>query len=248
MKLPLTLINTHKNISEAYTATDTYIKDNAEIADTLSQYLWALQESVYLVPQTQQNYLSGHFFPFSESYHELENSLELARQGFYRYSLYALRCVLELGMLGLFYDKDDQSYKDIQEWIQSIDPTPYFRKSLRQLFELLNFQVLNSKYNLQQEAEDLYSSLSDFVHVRGYNYSSTGQSHADINKFNEGAFIKYVDSMRSVVRCIVTMTLLKYPLGMQVIPIDEKFGLEAPTGGLISEFSREMILTILDSN
>ena len=181
MKRPLLIINDHDKIEEVYKRSEKYLKNHDELQDEIATYLWAYYQVSDLVPQTVESFWSGHIFPFAESYYEFENSFELCKQGFYRHSLFALRCVLELGVIGLYFDKDDQAHIDVQKWLGSEDPTPHFRKSLKRLFELEYFQQFNEKFPLRQEIEDIYSLLSDYVHTRGYRYSTTGQSRSNFN-------------------------------------------------------------------
>jgi len=246
MTRPLLIINDHKKIEEVYNKSEEYLEIHRDLRSEIATYLWAYHEIGDLIPQTVESFWSGHFFPYSESYYELENSFELCKQGFYRHSLFALRCVLELGIMGLYFDKDDQAYIDVQNWLRSKDPTPYFRSSLRRLFELEYFRRFNDKFSLQQEVENIYSSLSDYVHIRGYRYSTTGQTRSNFNQFSNSSLHRYVEFMKMIVQGIVTMMLLKYPIGMQNLPLWDKFGLNSPAGGFLNESSQPAVLVILD--
>lgn len=247
MKKPL-IINDHEKVKEVYKRSQEYLKNCDIVQEEIATYLWAYNEVGNLVPQTVESFWSGHFFPFSESYYELENSFELCKQGFYRHSFFALRCVLELGVIGLYFNKDDQAHIDVKKWLHSEDPTPHFQRSLRRLFELEYFRQFNDKSALQQEIQDIYSLLSNHVHVRGYAYSTTGQSQSNFNQFNESSLRRYVESMKKVVKGIITMMLLKYPIGMQNLPLWDKFGLNAPVGGFLDESSQPAVLVILNED
>ena len=248
MARPLLIINDHKKIEEVYNKSEEYLEIYKDFRDEIATYLWAYHEIGGLIPQTVENLWSGHFFPYSESYYELENSFELCKQGFYRHSLFTLRCVLELGVIGLYFDKDDQAHIDVQDWLRSGAPTPYFRSSLRRLFGLEYFRRFDDIFSLQQEVENIYSSLSDYVHVRGYRYSTAGQTRSNFNRFNESSLRRYVDFMEKIIKCIVKMMLLKYPIGMQELPLWNKFGFNSPAGGFLEEFSRSAVLAILDKD
>ncbi|MBN2186575.1 MAG: hypothetical protein JW732_03890 [Dehalococcoidia bacterium] len=247
MERPL-IINDHDKIEEVYKRSEEYLKNHNVLQEEIATYLWAYHQVGDLVPQTIESFWSGHFFPFAESYYELENSFELCKQGFYRHSLFALRCVLELAVIGLYFDKDDQAHMDVQKWLHSEDPTPHFQKSLMRLFELEYYRLFNEKFALQQEIKDIYSVLSDFVHSRGYAYSTTGQSLSNFNQFNESSLRRYVEIMKKVVKGIITMLLLKYPIGMRELPLWGKFGLNSPVGGFLDESSQHWVLTILDED
>lgn len=247
MKIPMLIINDHEKIGVVYKQSEEYLKTNNELHEDIAEYLWAYNEIRTLVPQTMQNFWSGHFFPFSESYYEFENSLELSMQGFYRHSLFALRCGLELSLLGIFFDADNKAHIDVKKWIKSEEPTPYFNRTiLPRIFKLDNFSQFNNEYPLQQEIKEIYSKLNDYVHTRGYAYSTTGQSKSNFNQFNEQSFCNYVEIMKNVIKNIVIMMLLKYPIGMQKLPLWEKFGFNSPAGGFLDESSQRAVLNILD--
>lgn len=246
MKRPLIMLNNHEKIEEVYKKSEEYLEKNNDLQEEIAAYLWAYYEVSDLVPQTVENLWSGHIFPFSESYYELENSFEFCKQGFYRHSLFAIRCTLELAVLGICFDKNNQSHIDVQKWLRSEEQTPWFRKSLNRIFKINYFSQFNNEFPLQNEIKDIYSLLSDYVHSRGYHYSTTGQSISNFNQFNESSLLRYADLMKKVVRDIVIMMLLKYPIGMQNLPISDKFGLNSPAGGFLDEPSRRAVLDILD--
>jgi len=246
MRRPLLIINDHEKIESVYKKTEEYLNSHKELLEEVSNHLWAYYAVGDLIPQTVQNFWSGHNFPYAESYYELENSFELCRQGFYRYSFFALRCVIELAIIGLYFDKNNQAHIEIQEWLHSKEPTPRFGQMLSRLFQLEYYCQFDQKFMLQQEIRDIYSSLSDAVHVRGYRYSTTGQTRANFNQFNNRALHQYVKLMTTIVKDLVTMMLLKYPIGMQKLPLWEKFGFNEPVGGFLNETYRSAILAILD--
>lgn len=244
-KRNILVINDHQKIDNVYKSTQEYLESHQEIQEQIATYLWAYHEAQDLIPQFLEQLGSGHFFPFSESYHELENSLELCKQGFYRYSLFALRCVLELGVIGLYYDKDDQAHIDIQGWVRSKDPTPYFQKILSQLFELPYFRQFDEKQPISSTVKRIYGLLNDYVHVRGYKFSSCAQSRSNFNAFNESSLLRYVETMKTIIESVITMMLLKYPIGMQALPMWDKFGLGGPIGGFLDECSWPCVLSVL---
>ena len=212
---PLLIVNDHKKMEEVYRKSEDYLKKHESLLDEIAAYLWASNEASTVVPETLENSWSGHFFPVAESYYELENSFELRRQGFNRHSLFAPRCVLELAVIGLYFDKEDQAHIDIQEWLHSKDPTPFFRYALESLLSSGYFKQFDERLSLHNDVEDLYSVLSNYAHVRGYRYSTTGQSRSNFNQFNEPALIPYVQRMKTIVTSNIIMMLLKYPIGMQ---------------------------------
>ena len=246
MRRRIIVINDREKVEGVYKESDEYLQNHEELCEKIGTHLGGYYQVQTLIPQTIESFWSGHFFPYSESYCELENSFELCKQGYYRHSLFALRCALELGVIGLYFDKDDQACIDVQRWLSSEEPTPYFRKSLMRLFELHYFLRFNEKFALKEKIEELYSSLSNYVHVRGYRYSSRAQSRANFNQFNEPSLLRYVAFMKKIVKSVITMMLLKYPIGMQPVPLDEKFGLNTPMGGFLGLSEHEAVMAVLD--
>ena len=242
----LHIINDHEKVKAVCKETEEYLNSHKDLLEEIGSHLWAYHEIGDLIPQTAQNLGSGHYFPYSESYYELENSLELCREGFYRHSFFALRCVMELAVMGLYFDKDNQAHIDVQKWLHSKEPTPHFRRALSRLFELEYYRQFDQKFMLQQEIRDIYSSLSDAVHVRGYRYSTSGQTRANFNRFNDRALRQYIKLMATIVKDIIIMMLLRYPIGMQRLPLWEKFGFNEPVGGFLNETSCSAVLAILD--
>jgi hypothetical protein len=85
MKSPL-IINDHSKVDDVYKKSEELLCKNPSLLSEIATYMWSYNEIGGLVPQTPDKFWSGHFFPFSESYYELENSFEFCKQGFYRYS------------------------------------------------------------------------------------------------------------------------------------------------------------------
>lgn len=245
MKRPL-IINDHAKVENVYRISEEYLTNHNDLLEETATYLRAYYEAHHLVPQTIENFWSGHSFPFSESYYELENSFELCKEGFYRHSLFAVRCALELAVIGLFFNKKDQAHIYIQKWLRSEENTPWFKKSLKRIFELDNFSKFNKEFPLENDIYDIYSLLSDYVHSKGYRYSTTGQSQSNFNQFNESSLLRYFDLMKKTVSCMVTMMLLKYPIGLKNLPLWEKFGFDAPAAGFLSEHTQQIVLETLD--
>lgn len=53
--------------------------------------------------------------------------------------------------------------------------------------------------------------------------------------------------MEKITKYIVILMLLKYPIGMQELPIFDKFGSNFPAGGFLDEFSYIPVMNILDT-
>ncbi len=242
-------IQTSKRTQEVVSESVAWIKGDPIRYKALRNGFDAYFEIGNLIPLTVEKFGSGHKFPWSESHYELQSSLRLCLAGYYRHSLFALRSVLELGTLGVFFDLDDKAEENIKAWMRATEPTPWFKASLRKLFEVGHFYRFDTGRQLRTSIEHCYDRLSNYVHTRGFRHSSSGLAgaHVYINVFREKSIQTYVLMAREVIEIVVTLMLLKYPIGMQALPLDEKFGLDAPvTGGYFDAVKRTVVTHVLD--
>ena len=149
-------------------------------------------------------------------------------------------------MIGLYFDREDQARKEIRSWFISNNSTPHFKQTLDKLLQLPNFTIFSTKRPIRKEARQLYEELSDFVHIKGYRYSSTGQSKSNFNTFGEQAFLRNIRLLKQIVHCCIKLVLLKYPIGVQELPLWEKFGFDIPVGGFLQ--SPDDVLRVLPSS
>lgn len=120
---------------------------------------------------------------------------------------------------------------------------------VKSIFDLQYFKKFNEDVPILPEIEHTYNVLSDYTHVRGYRFSTTSQTKSNFNQFNETSVKIYIKLMRAVVQNNIIMLLLKYPIGMQKLPLMEKFCLNTPMGGFLEQYGpQESVFTILDDN
>ncbi|HJH30097.1 MAG TPA: hypothetical protein C5S51_10500 [Methanosarcinaceae archaeon] len=68
MKMPL-IINDHEKIESVYRISEDYLMNHNNLPEEIMTYLKAYYEAYHLVPQTAENFWSGHSFSFS-TFHE----------------------------------------------------------------------------------------------------------------------------------------------------------------------------------
>jgi len=242
----LTLSNNHSKIEETYSASLAYLESHPDLYRAIATHIMAYREIGDLIPQTPENFWSGHFFPYSEALYELENSYELALQGFYNYAFIALRSVLELGLLGVYFAVHDTEYIDVRPWIISKKRTPRRQDIFTRLRKMETFRAFDSRFGLEKRILKIFDVLDGFVHTRGYRYSSSALTLANFNQFSEKSLRLYCNTMFGVVANLMIIILLKYPVGMQGLPLDEKFGLNGPIGGFLREGQVRLITSLID--
>jgi hypothetical protein len=240
------VINKYEYINMAYNKTQEFINKNNKLLSEGSKFFRAYYSLIGLIPQTLDRVLTGHAFPFIESYQELENSYQLCCFGFYKYSYISLRSVCELGLLSVYWDKKDKSHIDIEKWLNSKEDTPFKGKILNGLNEIENFRNFPQKKDLEHKIDELYKELSGFVHTKGYHFSSRAHNKINHNTFNESAFYKWFNFMKRVIQILIIIHLLKYPIGLQYTPMENKYGLNGPMGGFLHPDQSNLIRDILD--
>jgi hypothetical protein len=186
-----------------------------------------------LYPQTAQSLFSGHAFPVMQAQQELETSIQFALEGFYTYSFVALRTVLELELVGVFFAVDDEAHTEIRSWLRSEERTPAMARMLTRIFEIPALQEADEQLGLRRRIRELYDELGGYVHTRGYRFSSQQLNRTNINAFNDRAFHAYIENARQVIGLSAAVLCGKYLIGLQSLPLDDKFGLNLPAGGLL---------------
>jgi hypothetical protein len=246
MAIPPIVVNDHSRIQSVYDESEKYLQEHTDLRDGIAAHLLAYNEVQDLIPFEAYKLGSGHLFPYSESRYELESSFELCKQGFYRHSFFTLRSVLELGILGLHFDNNGQPDPLLGKWLNSKADTPRFEKEmLKSLFESEYFRQVDARFSLREETAELYDRLSNHAHIRGYDFSSRRHSRGDANRFNKSSLGEYVELMSQVVRVVITMMLLKYPVGMQSLPVWDMFRPNPPEAGWLEEDTHRRVVAPL---
>lgn len=158
------------NSVSVYDRTIAYIEENEAINTDLFELAWAFHSIGISIPQTMDNYWSGHYFPFSESFEEFEVSYLLCSQGFYKQSMTSLRAVLETGLLSAYYNINDEGHKTVQGWLLSAEgkqnATPLFKTIWNILIDHPNISKFQSLYDLKSDLLSL-DYLHNYVHSKG---------------------------------------------------------------------------------
>jgi hypothetical protein len=239
-------LNNHEKMLITFNDSLKYLKNNGDLYKDIAVYFRAYYEIGDLIPQTSDNFASGHYFPYSESYFELENSYQLCLEGFYSYAFAALRSVLELGILQIFFSVEDNEHNEVRPWITSKERTPNFKHALKRLKEIPYFKEFDNQFNYIKNVLELYDHLSGFIHTRGFQYSSSSKNRSNFNRFNENALNEYFNHVFLVISSLITIILIKYPIGMKALPLSEKFGLNPPAGGFLEYYQIRNTKAILN--
>lgn len=235
-----------QDILEIQELTHSYLEDNQGIVKKINEVLWVYRAVIDLPPQTLENAASGHTFPISESQFELESSIQLCKLGFYKHAIIALRNVLELGLLSVYWDIDGKSHINIPEWLSSNERTPFRKEIIKVLKKNERIIVFDKEHNIFMQITELYYELSDFSHTKGVHFSAIELSRGNVNTFNRESIGKWLDFMERVVTTVITIHILQYPVGLQNIDLFSKFGFNPPAGGFLRPSDVERVRNFLD--
>lgn len=240
------LRHVEENIDEVVAATAKFFDEHSEYARIIDDYISVFHNISDLIPATVDNFWSGNLFPYTEAEYELHSSVYFATRGFYKHALNSLRSVLELGLLSVYWDIQDKSHIEIQEWLHSKEDTPFRRKIQKRLLENENIKKFDEEGGFFAQLDDIYKKLSSFTHTKGARYSSRALTVSNFNTFQEKSLKYWVRSLQQVIRLVMALHILKYPVAYQYTPIDDKFGLNGPAGGFWNPRQAERVKEIFD--
>jgi len=249
-KNSLQLLHSDRLLLEILNESNKYLEKNEIITNKINSANWVLFYLNNLIPQTVENLWSGHIFPIAEAKYELECSIDFCKLGFYKHAISSLRNVLELGLLSVYWDVEDNSHIQIKKWFKSTEQTPFKRIVFTKLKVLSNVKKFDDYLKIFERTANVYEKLSNFGHTKGFLYSSRklNKHYSNVNNFNEKSFLKWFIYMVNVVEIIIIFHILKYPVGLQNTPIEKKFGINGPMGGLLQPFERDAIKKFLSKN
>ena len=181
-----------------------------------------------------------------ESQYELECSFQLARLAFYKHSFISLRNAFELGLLSVYWDRNDDSEIIIKKWYESREDTPFKKQIIKGLNSINNIKEFCKCYDLIERIEKIYNNLSDFNHTKGHAFSANDLNQANFTRFNEIALLDWIEQYEKVVQLLLTIHILKYPVAIQYTPMEQKFGINGLVGTFLDVEQSELIKSVLE--
>lgn len=215
---------------EVLKETETFFRKNTSLKTKIEELGWVYESIGKTIPQTTENFWSGHFFPFMESWNELQISFNLAIFGLYKQAFMSLRSGLELGLLSVYYNINDEGHKTVQAWLRAKDSweanTPRSDKIWKILKSNKNILKFNDKFHLYERFNKL-SFLHNYAHTKGYKFSNKlGILKSNSQTFEEKIFIKWLETYEEILVIIATLHLLKYPIGIIEFEWGKKCGID----------------------
>lgn len=212
--------------------------------DRISKLAWAYHSVGDVIPHTTENLWSGHFFPWKESWEEIQISFNLCLFGFYKQAMMSLRSGLELGLLSVYWNLNDDGHKIIQDWLRSRENTPYFGSIWKKLEQHPNFRLFQQKHDIRKRILGL--GLHDYIHTKGYKFSnSLGLPKPNFQTFEEKGFTLWFEAFEEVVKVLSILHLIKHPIGLIRYDYSQKFGIDKPEFGGLEAFQVDRLETII---
>lgn len=229
---------------EVHKLSEQYILDKG-LDDKITEPGWIYHSIGELIPHTSENLWSGHFFPYTESWDELQISLVLCQFGLYKQAMASLRCGLELGLLSVYWNLNDDGHIVIQQWLKSQENTPRLSQIWKKFEKHHNFQEFQKLYDIRTRLLNL-GFLHDYVHSKGFKFSNhLGLMKSNFQTFESIGFEKWLNTFREVVEVLSILHLIKYPLGTVKFDYDRKFGMDKPSFGGLDTFQIKRIEELL---
>jgi hypothetical protein len=230
---------------EVYEQSKQYLEEHLEIASKLSELAWTYQSLGKVIPMTTENFWSGHFFPWRDSWEEIQVSYNLCLLGFYKQAMISLRSSFELGLLSVYWNLNDDGHEVIQNWLQSRENTPRFGDIWRKLEQHPNFTIYENKHNIKQRLLDL-GYLHNYVHAKGKKFSNTiGILKSNKQTFEQRGVNKWVDAYEEIIKILSILHLIKYPVGVIRFDYSAKFGIDIPGFGGLDELEVDRLEKII---
>lgn len=230
---------------EVYKETEKFFDANPDVKKRIEELGFIYQTVGMIIPQNFENLLSGHYFPFLDSWEELQVSFTQICFGLYKQAFVSLRSGLELGLLSVYFNINDDGQNAVKEWLNSKDNTPRVDKIWKILRQNDNIKKFDEKHNLEQVHKDL-GYLHNYVHTKGAKYSNRmGLFKSNFQTFEEKLISKWLKSYADIISLVCTLHLLKYPISVIRFDYSKKFGIDIPSFGGLEEYNIDKISSIL---
>lgn len=237
---------------EVYRKTEAFLIQNPETKSRVEELGWIYHTVGMIIPQSMENFWSGHYFPYIDSWEELQVSFTQVCFGLYKQAFVSLRSALELGMLSVYFNINDDGHNAVKDWLNSKDNreanTPRSETIWKILLSNNNIKIFNDKHNLRQTFDNL-GYLHNYVHTKGAKHSNRmGLLKSNSQTFEDKLLMKWLKSYSEIISLVTTLHLLKYPISVIRFDYRAKFGIDLPSFGGLDEHNINKIAKILPDN
>ena len=217
MQIPPFIYEPNKSI-EVLNETQEFLENHPDINEKIQELSWIYHSLHNVIPTTSESFWSGHNFPYSESWEEIQISFNLVCFGLYKQAMVSLRGALELGLLSVYYNINDDGHIVVKKWLSSAETkeanTPYFKDVWKILAKNENIEKFQQKLDIKQRLLNL-GYLHNYVHTKGHIYSNKlGKFKSNFQTFEKDFILKWLSALEEIIILVMTLHLLKYPAGL----------------------------------
>ena len=189
---------------------------------------------LFVISQSEEagdarDFFSGRELPIVESFHDLNASFALIKLGFHKQAFASLRMGLDNGLLAAYWNAVGYDTPKFKRWISSKEKTPRKDKKFwSPIRRLCGVEEFYETFSFEQTIKDLNCQLNDYVHTKGFWYSTMGELQRRIQTQNENVDCdKWYELFVATTRVVITLQLLVKPKLAIVVPdayLLRKFG------------------------
>ncbi len=250
MRDVLLIAKSFNNLKRIHVESTHFVRENPSLHSRIWRSLDAFHTWYMLKPWNLLSELHD-LFPYMMARKEVDASYWLADIGFYRHAIAALRTTLELAVLAANFARDERASRGFSSWVNGLNhPGAFKRDMLRPLFANPRFRRVGRELPLQQDIEELYGVLCKYAHSQGAPHSIPGLAHASRVStaryaLSASALKEYSKYLQQVTRAAVMLAFIRNPLGMQELPVYEKFPWDRVPPGMLPPNVRDAARSVL---
>jgi hypothetical protein len=230
----------------AHTETVEFLRHNPDCYHSLestSNALLAIAEGAMPLNREEQQFGLG---PMYEAETDARFAVTHLLQGAYSSAYLHTRRCLEMYLFGLFMwreltpeETSTERRSNVKNWLASEDKTPSIsRVILPGLFAQPRFANADVTLSLLDAIKAVYADLSNIVHGRGRQYGHHDITNGNVPHFLDDEFTTGITRLGRAIESIAVCLILHRPAVMLALPLNEKFGANAPFGLLEEPYVR----------
>lgn len=138
----------------------------------------------------------------------------------------------------MYWNLEDDGHVVIKRWLHSRDATPWPKEIWERLSAHEGIARFSEAFGVRERIQSLFGELSNYVHSRGRMYSN---DHSDpehgllTSRPSEHMIERWIEMHTETVWLILALHLAKYPVATVRSDWSQKFGIDVPMFGGISE-------------
>lgn len=240
--------NINIGLDECFKKSKEWLDSHPGVKEKLTAYFAGFEELQFAVPLEAQGDLTKWnpddgpfpFIPpwlhiFYECDQELDSIVTSCLCGLYKDSLRAIRSLLELNLLGLYFFAK-QDYKHFKNWLDGNSETPKRSHLVAYLIQNNGNIKKLDKLMWQKQVAQSYKELSAFIHTSGKKGSFSALRLSNTTVFSDATFAYILEHLLTVMKLVAMGRIAMFPISLQSVDVVRKFGFNGPIMGWLDEY------------